>query len=89
MPTFNAFNSAMFKAEVIDGALTETDLAVAGIGTDDLLLMVIHQDVDGALLADLSSETAVTSAGNIQTSTTSTFGDKLLVVWLDVSSAES
>ncbi len=89
MPTFTAFNSAMFKAEVIDGATAETNLPVAGIGPDDLLLMVIHQDVDGALLADLSNETAITSAGNLQTTTTSTFGDKLLVVWLDVSAAES
>lgn len=88
MPTFTGFNTDMFRAEVIAGGAAETDLEVDGITPDDILLMVLHQDVAGLLLADLTAETSISGDGTIQTATTDTSTDTLVVVWLDVSQAE-
>lgn len=89
MPTFNGLNTRMFRASVVNGAAAATNIAVPGIAVGDVLLAVLHQDTGGLFEADRSTEAAITSAGNVQLAATNTTGDKLVVLWLDVSQAES
>lgn len=89
MPTFTSLNSAMFRAAVVDGATSGTNIPVESLATDDVLLVVLQQDSEGPILADLSEETFISSTGNIQLRSTSTAGDTLIVLWLDVSQAEN
>lgn len=89
MPTFNGFNTDMFQAAVVDGTTAATSIAVTGLATDDVLLLVLHQDSGGLFSGVLTDETSITAAGVIETSTTDTSNDKLLVVWLDVSQTEN
>lgn len=85
-----------FKTAVVAGAGTATNIAVSGIATADHLIGVVQLDVavdtgtsaTGNKVQDaanLTSEAAITSAGNIQLTTTVTTGDKLLVIYYDVS----
>lgn len=74
------------KITSVAGAGTATNIAVAGIATEDTLVAVIHFQTTtytpGTIL-NLVAEAAITSAGNIQLSSTSTSGGRLLVVWFD------
>lgn len=83
----------MFTA--VAGAAINTNIAVTGatangqtasIGLKDGLLAVLEfQDTAGAtqgLVADRVNEASITSAGNIQLTTTNTTGHGLLVIWL-------
>ena len=75
------------RISVATGAAANTNIAVAGIATDDTLLSVV-QFTRGAVTAitmsDVTSTASITSAGNIQLSAAST-GHKLIVVWFDKS----
>lgn len=70
-----------------DGASATTDIAISGIATEDVILWVDHisTKADNATVVDISSEVSITSAGNIQLSSTDTSSDLLRVVWMDVS----
>ena len=75
------------KFEVLAGAATDTNIAVAGIAVDDTILkcMMVEPD-DGTtstMLTDVTSETNITSAGNIQLDTTTTTGKQLLLIYYD------
>lgn len=82
--------SLTFK--VVAGAAAATNIAVAGLDTDDVIVAVLQFNVaaDSGTsatgnkiddLVDLSAEASVPTAGNLQLSTTVTTGDKLLVVF--------
>lgn len=70
------FNSAV-------GTTAVTNIAVAGIATVDTLVGVYEIDIAGNNVADRLSESSITSAGNIQLTTTNTTGSFLLIIWLD------
>lgn len=89
MPALTSFNTAMFKVAILDGDEAATNIPLTGATTDDVLLMVGHQDgTSGLFLGDLTAETSITSDGNLQTASTSTDGNVLVVIWLDLSQAE-
>lgn len=75
------------KFTVVAGAGAATNIAVAGIATEDTLVAVIRLDRDATAaninMSNLIAEASITSAGNIQNSTTVTTGDALMVVWFD------
>lgn len=77
--------STVLRSAVVAGANTATDIAVTGIRTSDALAAVVRLDRDATAaninISDVRSETAITSDGNIQLSTTNTTGDSLLVLW--------
>lgn len=76
------------KLNVLNGTLATTNIAVASIATADTILECLHYSVSGGNLngiADLTSEVSITSAGNIQLSTTDTSGDLLVLKWQDAS----
>lgn len=88
MPTYNGFNTAMFRATVTAGAGAAADLDVPGIDPGDVLLAVLHQDSGGLFLADLGAEASITEPDVIQLADTDTTGDVLVVLWLDTSQPE-
>lgn len=85
------------KFSVVAGAAADTDIAVTGIvytaaaisaGTADTIVAILRLDRDATAanidLTDLTAEAqAGSAAGNIQIATTTTTGDKLLVIWYD------
>jgi len=74
------------KITRVAGAAADTNIAVTGIATTDTLLSVLVIDTAAAAgsgITDLTSETAITSAGNIQHDTTSSSGKDVLVFWYD------
>lgn len=71
------------KVKLADGAAADTNIAVAGIVAADRIISVIHNTA--GVLADLTSEAAITSSGNVQLADTDTTGDQLLILWYDVS----
>jgi hypothetical protein len=73
---------------VVAGAAVNTNIALTGAKGEDVLLAVLRFDVNAGNFADVSdvvAETAITSDGNVQLTTTDTTGDKLLVIWLSSS----
>lgn len=80
----NALNRFNLKMEIVTGANANTNIAVAGITTEDQLVAVIEHDATSALPTDRTSTTSITSNGNIQC-TVSTATDKLVVWWIDKS----
>lgn len=83
-PTLEAVKSAVkelqrIKQVVVDGAAANTNIAVAGIATADVIVSAI-EFASGVPTARVAS---VTSAGNIQVTTVTT-GSKLLVTYFDV-----
>ena len=87
--------ASAIKSAVVSGAGAATNIAVAGIAVADDIISVIQFNIttDSGTSAtgnkvddvtDRTSEATVTSAGNIQLSTTVTTGDKLLVLYLDL-----
>lgn len=90
------FELQRMKWTLVAGNTAVTNIAIAGIALVDTIAFVMQIDiaVDTGTSAtgnkvqdviDRTSEAAITSAGNIQLSTTNTTGDKLLVVWFDKS----
>ena len=86
-------NNQVLKFTVVSGGGAATNIAIAGISTADKIVGVAKLDftlTEGAPntktwdASDLTSEASVTSAGNIQLSTTNTTGEVLLVLWLDI-----
>ncbi len=86
-------NNLVVKFTVVNGTTAATNIAISGIATTDKIVSVVKLDftlTEGAPntrtwdASDLTSEASVTSAGNIQLSTTDTSGEILLVLWLDI-----
>lgn len=65
---------------LVAGAAAVTNIAIAGITLDAEIVSVLHNTA--GVIVDLTTEAAVTSAGNIQLSTTDTTGDQLIVFWM-------
>ena len=78
-------SSATLKSAVVTGDAVDTDIAVTGITMNDVLISVVAFDADGASLAvqviDCTAQTSITSAGNIQLTTTATGAYRLLVIY--------
>ena len=86
-------NNLVVKFTVVNGTTSATNIAISGIATTDKIVSVVKLDFTLAEgthntrtweASDLTSEASVTSAGNIQLSTTNTSGEILLVLWLDI-----
>lgn len=73
------------KQVIVAGAGANTDIAVAGISTSDVLFSVIEVPASAALV-DRTSVASITSAGNIQL-TQATTGNQLIVEYFDVDAA--
>lgn len=76
------------KDALVAGAGSATSIVVTGIVTADSIHRVLAFPGAGTAVTDildLTSEASITSAGNIQISTTVTTGAKLLVEWEDAS----
>ena len=71
------------KFNAAAGAATDTNIAVSGIAVEDTLVGVLEIDIAGDAVADRLSESSITSAGNIQLTTTTTTGSFLLIIWMD------
>lgn len=89
-PTLKAILTEIqgLKITVVAGAGATTNIAVTGIATVDTLLSVLQlvgAGSDVTDIADRTGEASITSAGNIQLSSTDTSGSKLIVVWYDKS----
>ena len=70
---------------VAAGAGTDTNMAVTGITMNDDLLSVVAFNGDGTAnvsVLDVTSEASITSAGNIQCTTTALTAYNVLVIWL-------
>lgn len=72
---------------VVVGAAVDTNIPISGIATDDTILLVMRLNRDATAanidISDVTSEASITSAGNIQLTTTDTTGDSLLVFWFN------
>lgn len=78
-------NSPIIRSAVVAGTTAATNIAVTGITLQDTLLCVMRLNRDATAanidISSVQSEASITSAGNIQLSTTNTTGDSLLVLW--------
>ena len=70
------------KQVVVAGAGANTNIAIAGIKTTDVLIGVVEVPANAALV-DRKAATSITGAGNIQC-TASTAGNQLLVTYVSV-----
>ena len=81
-------NNLVLKFAVVAGASAVANIAISGIATTDKIVAVVRVDLNATAanidVDDLTSEASITSAGNIQLSTTNTTSDKLIVFWLDI-----
>ena len=75
------------KITVVAGADVNTNMAVSGIATEDKILSVIAHKNDGTVVDDVTDEASVTSAGNIQVTTTNLTNYFVVVHWYDKSGA--
>lgn len=73
---------AITRQSLVAGAGANTNIAIAGIKTTDLLVSVIEVPASTPLV-DRSATTSITSDGNIQC-TAATTGNQLLVTWLQL-----
>ncbi len=82
-----ALGAIALKCTLVAGAAANADIAVTGIAVEDTIIGVIHLEGTAtyAAPADRLSEASITSAGNIQLTTTNTTGDFLLLLWHDAS----
>lgn len=74
------------KVSVVNGAAANTNIAISGISLHDRLIEVVEYQPPTAgsgstIVGDRTAEASITSAGNIQLSTTDTTGNQLLVRW--------
>ena len=70
--------------KVAAGAAAATNIAIAGLDTNDVIVSVLHFNIATATVTDvvdLSAEASVPTTGNLQLSTTVTTGDKLVVIF--------
>lgn len=76
----------ILRVSVVAGAAADTNIAISGIERDDVILSALQVEPDNGtaatMLTDITSEVAITSAGNIQVDTTVTTGKQILVIWL-------
>ena len=72
------------KVTLAAGDSASTNIAIAGIATEDEIIFVGHFSTLAtiATLLDDTANVSITSAGNIQSST-DTSSDQLLVMWVD------
>lgn len=82
--SLSAFN---LKIDLLDGANADTNIAVSGMVTDDIIIKCLHFTTKAAIatMADITSEVVQLSDGNIQLDTTATGSDQLMLFWIDVS----
>ena len=82
--TLDGFN---LQVALLEGDSASTNIACAGIATEDTVIAVLHFSTAASLatMALITSEVSITSAGNIQLSTTDTSNDHLLMLWIDKS----
>jgi hypothetical protein len=78
------------KLSVVAGAAINTNMAVTGIAVEDQILAAWAVQPPTAtsgntFATDLFAEINITSAGNVQCTTTNTTGNQVLVLWNDVS----
>lgn len=83
----NPVHVHQIQVAVAAGAAVATDIPIAGIEPGDRLLAVLQMQPPtaasgDAIVADRIDETSITSAGNIQLTTTDTTGNQLLVLYL-------
>lgn len=83
----NPVHVHQIQVAVAAGAAINTNIAIAGIEPGDRLLAVLQMQpptaaAGDAIVADRIGETSITSAGNIQLTTTDTTGNQLLVLYL-------
>lgn len=80
-----ALREAQVKITVVAGTTSATNIAVTGIATEDTIVSCLRLNRDATAanidIADVTAEANITSAGNIQLTTTNTTGDTLIVVW--------
>jgi redox-sensitive bicupin YhaK (pirin superfamily) len=70
--------------KVVAGAAANTNIPVAGLDLDDVIVSVLHFDIATGTVVDVldkSSEAVVLTTGNLQLTTTVTTGDKLVVIF--------
>lgn len=77
------YSAACVKAITVTGANANTNIAISGIATDDVIASAILWAAAGDW-SDITSTGSVTSAGNIQF-TGSTASAKVFVIWYDTS----
>ena len=77
------------KVAVVAGTTSATNIPITGIATNDTIVSVVLiafvAGTPSLTITDVTSQASITSAGNIQLSTTNTTGDTLLVHWFDKS----
>lgn len=84
------YPSPCFRSGVFAGAGANTNIAITGIKTTDVLLMVVQVIDPGASttpsVIDRGTTTSITSDGNIQctAATNGNANDRLIVLWIDV-----
>lgn len=78
----DALRLGQLKSAVLNGANANTNIALAGAAVGDRIVSCVEY-VAGVPTTDRTAATSVTSAGNIQC-TASTAGNKLVVLWADV-----
>lgn len=74
------------EIDIVAGTTADTNIAVAGITKDDVLIEVLEIDIAGNGVADRTAEASITSAGNIQLGTTDTTASHLVVKWANMPS---
>ena len=74
------------RISLVDGAAADTNMAIAGIATDDEIIHSEHisTKADNATVVDNTATMNITSAGNVQ-STADVSNDLIRVYWIDVS----
>lgn len=77
-------DATALKITLAAGAGANTNIAISGIATEDTLLSVMELTAAAAIesCADVTSIASITSAGNIQL-TSSSSSNQLIVIWLD------
>ena len=71
---------------VVNGAAADTNIAVTGLGADDLVKSILYFPISGGnvtSVSDLTAELQAQTAGNIQISTTVTTDGTLVIVWFN------
>lgn len=79
-----AYSNICIKSATVAGASANTNMAVTGIVTTDVLISVIEIATTNGIPTDRTATTSITSDGNIQC-TVATDSDKLIVLYLDTS----
>jgi len=79
-----AYDALCLKSATVAGTTADTNMAISGIVTDDVLVMVIEIATTTGIPTDRTATTSITSDGNIQC-TVDTSSDKLIVLYHDTS----